>query len=316
MADASRISDLVRAIKEYTYMDQASVQDVDIVRSLENTLIILNHKLKRGVTVHREYPDRPLLVSSFGSELNQVWTNLIDNASDAMDGKGDLDVRAFQDDDCVVVEIGDSGSGIPAEVQPRIFEPFFTTKPAGHGTGLGLSQVYGFCTRAGGTAQVESREGEGTTVRMYLKAASRAASAPASIASAALEHLSGVRVLLVEDNTEVAEATRAVLESLGCEVVRSPNAEDACARLQRRPRDFDLMLSDIVMPGSMNGIELATRARSDYPALPVVLMSGYSESMSDAERLGLEVLPKPTPPDVLAAVLDKIVSGRRTTTPA
>jgi CheY-like chemotaxis protein len=159
---------------------------------------------------------------------------------------------------------------------------------------------------------VESREGEGTTVHMYLKATSGATSAPADVGSTSLEHLGGLRVLLVEDNSEVAEATRAVLESLGCEVIRSPNADDAWSRLQRRPRDFDLMLSDIVMPGSMNGIELATRARSDYPTLPVVLMSGYSESMSDAERLGLEVLPKPTPPDVLAAVLDRIVSGRRT----
>lgn len=156
---ASRISDLVRAIKEYTYMDQASVQDVDIVRSLENTLIILNHKLKRGVTVHRDYPDRPLLVSSFGSELNQVWTNLIDNASDAMDGKGDLDVRAFQDDDCVVVEIGDSGSGIPAAVQPRIFEPFFTTKGVGQGTGLGLDTVHRIVRKHKGSISFTSRPG-------------------------------------------------------------------------------------------------------------------------------------------------------------
>ena len=158
-SSTSRISDLVRAIKEYTYMDQASVQDVDIVRSLENTLIILNHKLKRGVTVHRQYPDRPLLVSSFGSELNQVWTNLIDNASDAMDGKGDLDVRAFQDDDCVVVEIGDSGSGIPAEVQPRIFEPFFTTKGVGQGTGLGLDTVHRIVRKHKGSISFTSRPG-------------------------------------------------------------------------------------------------------------------------------------------------------------
>src|SRR5207248_3994541 len=137
-SSASRISDLVRAIKEYTYMDQAPVQNVDIVKSLETTLTIMNHKLKHGVAVQRDYQKIPLLVNSFGSELNQVWTNLIDNAIDAMSGKGELRVRTCKEDSCVLVEIGDNGPGIPKEIQPRIFEPFFTTKRVGQGTGLGL----------------------------------------------------------------------------------------------------------------------------------------------------------------------------------
>ena len=163
----SRISDLVRAIKEYTYMDQAKLQDVDIVRSLENTLIILNHKLKHGITVEREYPPETLLVPSFGSELNQVWTNLIDNASDAMNGTGNLDVRVIRDGECVVVEIIDSGSGIPAEVQPRIFEPFFTTKGVGEGTGLGLDTVHRIIRKHKGTITFESRPGH-TAFRVSL----------------------------------------------------------------------------------------------------------------------------------------------------
>src|SRR5579871_6515029 len=108
-SSTSRISDLVKAIKEYTFMDQSPVQNVDIVKSLETTLTILNHKLKRGVTVHREYQPIPMLVNSFGSELNQVWTNIIDNAIDAMSGKGELRLRTFRDDGCVVVEIDDNG---------------------------------------------------------------------------------------------------------------------------------------------------------------------------------------------------------------
>ena len=127
----SRISDLVRAIKEYTYMDQTPVQNVDIVKSLETTLTILNHKLKRGVVVQRDYQRVPLLVNSFGSELNQVWTNIIDNAIDAMGGKGELRVRTYREDNCVVVEIADNGPGISPEIQPHIFEPFFTTKGVG-----------------------------------------------------------------------------------------------------------------------------------------------------------------------------------------
>src|SRR5882672_6046478 len=115
----SRISDLVGAIKEYTYMDQNPLQNVDVVRSLETTLTILNHKLKRGVAVERDYQRVPLLVNSFGSELNQVWTNIIDNAIDAMHGKGELRVRTYRDDGCVVVEIGDNGPGISREAQPH-----------------------------------------------------------------------------------------------------------------------------------------------------------------------------------------------------
>ncbi|MFZ2082932.1 MAG: ATP-binding protein, partial [Candidatus Sulfotelmatobacter sp.] len=125
-SSTSRISDLVGAIKEYTHMDQAPVLNVDVVRSLETTLTILNHKLKQGVAVQRDYQQVPLLVNSFGSELNQVWTNIIDNAIDAMHGKGELRVRTYQQDGCVVVEIADNGPGIPEEVQPHIFEPFFT----------------------------------------------------------------------------------------------------------------------------------------------------------------------------------------------
>jgi signal transduction histidine kinase len=159
-SSTSRISDLVGAIKEYTFMDQAPLQNVDIVKTLETTLTILNHKLKRGVNVQRDYRDVPLLVNSFGSELNQVWTNLIDNAIDAMNGKGELRVRAYRDADCVVVEIGDNGPGISAAVEPHIFEPFFTTKGVGEGTGLGLDTVQRIVRKHRGTIQVESKPGD------------------------------------------------------------------------------------------------------------------------------------------------------------
>jgi len=159
-SSTSRISDLVRAIKEYTYMDQSPVQNVDIVKGLESTLTILNHKLKHGVTVVRDYPSEPLRVNSFGSELNQVWTNIIDNAIDAMHGKGELRVRTYRDDACAVVEIGDNGPGIPPEIQSHIFEPFFTTKGVGEGTGLGLDTVQRIVKKHGGTIQVTSKPGD------------------------------------------------------------------------------------------------------------------------------------------------------------
>jgi signal transduction histidine kinase len=163
----SRISDLVGAIKEYTHMDQAPVQNVDVVKSLETTLTILNHKLKQGVVVQRDYQRVPLLVNSFGSELNQVWTNIIDNAIDAMHGKGELRIRTYRDDGCVVVEIDDNGPGIPEEVQSHIFEPFFTTKGVGEGTGLGLDTVQRIVKKHRGRVQVDSEPGN-TRFRVFL----------------------------------------------------------------------------------------------------------------------------------------------------
>jgi len=159
-SSTSRISELVGAIKEYTFMDQSPVQNVDIVKTLETTLTILNHKLKRGVTVQRDYQKIPLLVNSFGSELNQIWTNIIDNAIDAMGGKGELRVRTHREDDCVVVEIGDNGPGISPVVRPHIFEPFFTTKAVGQGTGLGLDTVQRIVRKHRGNIQVHSEPGD------------------------------------------------------------------------------------------------------------------------------------------------------------
>ncbi len=134
-----RVSKLVKAVKGYSYMDRAPLQDVDVHEDLDNTLTILGHKLKQhNIVVQREY-DRTLpCIQAYGSELNQVWTNLIDNAIDALGNKGTIWVRTFKNQDYLMVEIADNGSGIPSEIQPRIFEPFFTTKGVGKGTGLGL----------------------------------------------------------------------------------------------------------------------------------------------------------------------------------
>ena len=155
-----RISELIKAIKEYSYMDQAPLQEVDIKKSLETTLTIMNHKLKRGIAVTREYaPDLPK-VTAYGSELNQVWTNLIDNAADAMKDNGKLLVRAVRENDYVLVEIADNGPGIPPEVQSRIFEPFFTTKGVGEGTGLGLDLVHRIIKKNRGLVTVKSVPGD------------------------------------------------------------------------------------------------------------------------------------------------------------
>ena len=170
-ASTGRISELVRAIKEYTYMDQAPEQEVDVHRGIESTLTMLKFRLKHGVDVKREFdPDLPR-VFAHGSELNQVWTNVIDNAIDAMGGKGQLTIRTSKELDFVLVEIVDNGPGIPDAVKPHIFEPFFTTKGVGEGTGMGLDTVYRIVRAHRGEISVESRPGRTSfQVRLPLRA--------------------------------------------------------------------------------------------------------------------------------------------------
>jgi signal transduction histidine kinase len=156
----SRIAELVRAIKQYSYMDQSPEQEIDIHEGLESTLIMLHHRLKYGISVERQYDRSIPKVCANGGELNQIWTNLIDNAIDAMNSKGELVVRTAAEYGRVVVEIRDSGPGIPPEIKDRIFEPFFTTKPVGEGTGLGLDAVYRIVERHHGEIRVDSQPGK------------------------------------------------------------------------------------------------------------------------------------------------------------
>ncbi len=264
------------------------------------------------------------------AELQLALLNLAINARDAMPSGGSLQIHAANaaagaarglGGEFVVISVQDSGSGVAPELLQRVFEPFFTTKQVGKGTGLGLSQVYGFCTRAGGTATFDSRVGEGSTVRLYFPVArpdeapapapAPAAAAPARTASRVplvaappeAQALPGVRVLLVEDNPELAYTTAGLLESLGCEVRRLDNADLALELLRTEAARFDLVLSDIVMGGTADGIDLAKRIKTDHPALPIVLMSGYTDSLDRAAALGVTVLTKPCSPDALLAAI-------------
>jgi signal transduction histidine kinase len=163
-----RISQIVRAVKSYTYLDQAPLLEVDVHEGLENTLLIMQHKIKKGIMVRREYAPNLSRIEAYGSELNQVWTNIIDNAIDAMNGQGEIKLKTYEEDGHVVVEIIDNGPGIPEEIQSRIFEPFFTTKAPGQGTGLGLHISHDIiANRHHGQLAVDSKPGE-TKFRVVL----------------------------------------------------------------------------------------------------------------------------------------------------
>ena len=157
---SERISEIVKSLKSYVYLDQAPVQAVDIHEGLDNTLVMLRHKLKEGVEVKRNYAEGLPLIQAYGSELNQVWTNIIDNAVDAMNGKGEIKITTHQKGDWVVVDLEDNGPGIPEEIRDEIFSPFFTTKPVGKGTGLGLNISYKIIEKHSGEVKVFSKPGK------------------------------------------------------------------------------------------------------------------------------------------------------------
>ncbi len=257
----------------------------------------------------------PILVDSAEFELALI--NLAINARDAMPAGGSFSVAArnaapaevppLLQGPMVLVEARDTGSGIAPDVIAKVFEPFFTTKPVGQGTGLGLSQVYGLCQRAGGVATVDSEPGRGTAVRLFFPAMNGHAAAPAEVPAALRRNLDK-RVLMVEDNDEVAGALQQVLEAMGCSVTRLDRAGLGLEWLAQQHRSGampDLMLSDVVMPGDMDGLALARQVRQLYPGLRLILMTGYAEQLDAISKSGFEVLPKPCSPEMLAQALGR-----------
>jgi signal transduction histidine kinase/predicted CoA-binding protein len=157
---SERISEIVKSLKSYVYLDQAPIQEVDIHEGLDNTLVMLRHKLKEGITVKREYTEELPKIQAYGSELNQVWTNLIDNSIDAMNGHGEIIIKTVLEGEWVIVELEDNGPGIPEDIQEKIFSPFFTTKAVGKGTGLGLNISYNIVQKHQGEIKVFSKPGK------------------------------------------------------------------------------------------------------------------------------------------------------------
>jgi PAS domain S-box-containing protein len=247
------------------------------------------------------------------SELETALVNLTINARDAMPEGGALTIRAENvtlDDeahkgDFVAIHVSDTGAGIPPDVLQKVFDPFFTTKPVGKGTGLGLSQVHGFAYQAGGLVAISSQLGEGTTVTISLPRDSGGIVSdkipdPASSGSGT--------ILLVEDNPDVAAASTGLLEQLGYAVRWVPDAEEALAEIERG--GIDLVFSDIVMPGKMDGLALAQAIREKYPRLPILLATGYSDALRKVS-LGFQILRKPYEIHELGQALAKVSAAQR-----
>ena len=263
------------------------------------------------------------LVEADPSQFDTALVNMVVNARDAMEGEGTLTIRVGHagqipalrthpavPGDYVAVSISDTGSGIAPADLPRIFEPFFTTKGVGQGTGLGLSQVFGFAKQSGGDIAVESELGQGTTFTLFLP---RAKVAPTIAESAdepePLAPGHGTCVLLVEDNREVGAFATQALAELGYGTVWAMDAEQALAELARTPERFDVVFTDVVMPG-MNGVDLARTILDRRPGMPIVLSSGYSHVLAEDGHHGFPLLHKPYSVEDLSRILRRAIQRR------
>jgi PAS domain S-box-containing protein len=259
------------------------------------------------------------------AQFEAALLNLVVNASDAVGEVGRIEIHACRRvlaageapevaaGDYVAVSVRDNGPGMSAEVMLRAFEPFFTTKDVGKGTGLGLAQVYGFIRQAGGTVTIESPPGQGVTVTLFAPAVEGVApvvETPEAIPTEAL-WAQGARILLVEDDAAVRAVTESLLDELGCVVAAESDAAAAFRRLETGEA-FDLLLSDIVMPGGMNGVELARLARARRPALPIVLTTGYAGDRFGPDDVDWPVLRKPFRAEQLAAIMREALAPEAT----
>lgn len=290
---------------------------VDIGQRLSGMLAILDRSLREDVTVRMQLPPDLWRVEVDASQLEVAVLNIAINARDAMPDGGAITIEARNEPsgrpdgagDMVRLAIRDTGVGVAPDMVSRLFEPFFTTKAVGKGTGLGLSQVYGFARASGGEVGVDSVLGEGTTIWLRIPRSTKALVAPTPLA-ARPRLLEGERqrVLLVEDDDSVAHLVEEMLRELGYEVKRVGDGASALDCLRADP-GFQLVFSDMVMPGDIGGLDLARDISRLRPDLPVVLTTGYSAAAAAASKEGRRVLVKPYRIEALAAELDAVLAA-------
>ena len=290
------------------------VQDVGALGGMMNTLT------GSRIAVETRLSSEPCYVDADPTQFDTALVNMAANARDAMDGEGTLTIAVALADGIpaergqpavpgsfVAVTVADTGTGIPEEHLTEIFEPFYTTKAVGQGTGLGLSQVFGFAKQSGGEVRVESEVGTGTRFTLYLPSVAAPAAVPADVPEPVVDGQGRV-ILVVEDNEDVGAFTTQALAELGYETVWAKDAEQALERLGEDGAGFDVVFSDVVMPG-MDGIDLAREIGRRHAGLPVILASGYSHVLAQKGTSGFQLIHKPYSIEELSRVLRK-AAGR------
>jgi len=320
-AATGRGEKLTRQLLAFSRRQQLMPVVVDLRQRIDAVRDMLAPSLRGNIELIYDIEDKIWPVEVDLGELELALVNIAVNARDAMPEGGTITLSARNmvlkpgsaagalAGDFVALAIIDTGSGMPGDVLARVFEPFYTTKPVGKGTGLGLSQVHGFALQSGGAATVSSEIGKGTAVTIYLPRSRAEPSLNVDEGFASDADAGQGTVLLVEDSREVAEVTSTLFEQLGYRVVRSENASEALRHLQQGIH-FDLLFSDIVMPGPMNGLALAQACRDNFPDIPVLLTSGYSDAAQLADGR-FDILRKPFEMAALERAVDAVMAERR-----
>ena len=314
---ARRGATLTRQLLTFSRRQAFSPAVLSLAERVEASRAMLASFIGTLVKVVATVPPDVWQVKADPSELDLAIVNLAINARDAMPSGAVValttenvvlaptDTPSRLAGEFVSVRVADTGVGIAPDVLPRVFDPFFTTKQVGKGTGLGLSQVYGFAHQSGGTVTIESELGRGTTVTFYLPRTQESAG-QSEHSTEAVSH-TGDAVLVVEDNPEVAEVTMSMLEELGYQVQRVGDADSALDALARSR--FDLVVSDIVMPGALDGLNLARTIREQKPGLPVLLITGYSNVVDAGNEF--TILRKPCDIADLSRAAARLIASAR-----
>lgn len=312
---ADRAGKLTSHLLAFSRRQSLTPEVFDIRESVRALSEIVSTVLGARITVNVELPETPLYVLLDRNQLDTSLINIAVNARDAIVGQGQVTISVSKVStvpsvrqaapllgEYAAIRVSDSGQGIAPEVLSRIFEPFFTTKGVGAGTGLGLSQVFGFVKQSEGEVDVRSTVGEGTTFTLYLPMTLATFTSASVPSSHRLASGTGLTVLVVEDNVDVAAFAISALAELDFNVVLARNATEALAELERDAGRFQVVFSDVVMPG-VNGLELARHIGTTYPDLPVILTSGYSELLASDPNHGFTLLRKPYSLKQLASAL-------------
>jgi PAS domain S-box-containing protein len=308
---AQRGANLTKQLLSFARAQPLEITQIDLRQFFADVATLVRPSLRSDIEVVTEISDQLWPVDADAGALELALLNLAFNARDAMKGGGSLKISAHNEvlegkpeglrGEHVVLRVADTGPGMPPEVMERVFEPFFTTKSFGEGTGLGLSQVFGFAKQIGGAATVESELGKGAVFTLYLPASHRSVEAADSRSGGGRGR---GQVLVVEDDAFVAELAADMLGELGFEATVTHSAKEALERLAGggRPK---LVFTDIVMPGGITGLELARKLRERFPELPILLTTGYSEQVSATQ--GFPVLQKPYELRTLASALGDLL---------